>query len=53
MEQNKILEALESKLSGDMEKDYQFLIQEATHFVKLGLNDLVTPILNLLEKRYG
>ena len=53
MDNEKILEALESKMSGEIEKDYQFLLQEATHFVKLGLADLVTPILNLLEKRYG
>lgn len=53
MEQNKILEALENKLTGEIEKDYHFLLQEATHFVKIGLPDLVTPILNLLEKKYG
>ena len=53
MNNEKILEAVESKMSGDIDKDYDFLLQEATHFVKLGLPDLVTPILSLLEKKYG
>lgn len=53
MDDKKILEALEEKLTGNIEEDFQFLIKEANHFKSLGLIEMVNQTLRLLEKRYG
>ena len=48
MEDKKILEALEEKLTGNIEEDFQFLIKEANHFKSLGLIEMVNQTLRLL-----
>ena len=53
MDSNKILEALEAKLTGNIEEDFQFLIKEANHFKSLELPEMVKQVLGLFEKHYG
>ena len=46
------LKTLETKLTGNMDDDFKFLMNEAQHFQKLELFDLVRDIFKLFEKKY-
>lgn len=52
MDQN-IITNIEKQLTGDMEKDFAFVMREATHFHKLEAYDMVDAIMKLFNDRYG
>ncbi len=53
MDTELLLNKLEEQLTGDMKKDLEFLLKEASHFNHIGFPDMVNPILKLFEKKYG
>ena len=46
------LKTLEKKLTGNIDEDFKFLLNEALHFQKLELLDVVNEIFKLFEKKY-
>lgn len=47
------LKALEQKLTGDIDKDFMFLISEANHLRKLGLIEDAQQVLKLFESKFA
>jgi len=46
------LKTIEAKLTGNIDEDFKFLMNEAQHFQKLELFDVVRDIFKLFEKKY-
>lgn len=48
-----IIDAIEAKLSGNIDEDFKFVLSEAFHLKKLGMNHLIKDVFIVFEKRYG
>jgi len=46
------IRAIENQFTGDIEKDFEFIVKEANHLKNLGLDDSVKQVIKLFESKY-
>ena len=50
---DQLIDAIEAKLSGNIDDDFKFILSEAFHLKKLGMTHLIKDVFLLFEKQYG